>query len=58
MMESMKGRAIIQINALLTVVFIVTSLVAAVVFDQPWKAIAVAVCLACFSVGVVSFLWG
>ena len=58
MMEAMKGRAIIQINALLTVVFIVTSLVAVVVFDQPWKAIAVTVCLVCFSVGVVAFLWG
>lgn len=57
-MEAMKGRAIIQINALLTVVFIVTSLVAVVVFDQPWKAIAVTVCLVCFSVGVVAFLWG
>ena len=58
MMEAMKGRAIIQINAVLTVVFIVTSLVAVVVFDQPWKAIAVTVCLVCFSVGVVAFLWG
>ena len=57
-MEAMKGRSIIQINALLTVVFIVTSLVAVVVFDQPWKAIAVTVCLVCFSVGVVAFLWG
>jgi len=36
MMETMKGRAIIQINAVLTVVFIVTSLVAVAVFDQPW----------------------
>ncbi len=58
MMDTMKGRAIIQINALLTLVFIVTSLAAVVVFDQPWKAIAVTVCLVCFSVGVVAFLWG
>ena len=57
-MDTMKGRAIIQINALLTLVFIVTSLAAVVVFDQPWKAIAVTVCLVCFSVGVVAFLWG
>lgn len=52
------GRVIVQVNAVLTAVFVVTSLAAAVVFDNPWKQVAVGTSLACFSVGVVAFLWG
>ena len=46
------GRVIIQVNAALTAVFVVTSLAAAVVFDNPWKQVAVGTSLACFAVGV------
>lgn len=52
------GRVIVQVNAVLTAVFVVTSLAAAVVFDDPWKQVAVGTSLACFAVGVVAFLWG
>lgn len=58
MMEAVAGRSIVRVNAALTVVFVVTAVVATVAFSQPWKTIAVAVCLVCFSVGVVAFLWG
>lgn len=57
-MESMKGTLIVRVNAVLTVIFLVTAIVSAVVFDQPWKAIGVAVSLFTFSVGVIAFLWG
>jgi len=52
------GRLIVQTNVVLTVAFIVTSLLAAIVFDQPWKSVAVITSLVCFTVGVVAFLWG
>lgn len=52
------GAAIVRTNIVLTVVFVVSALVSAVMFDQPWKAVAVAVALTCFAVGVVAFLWG
>lgn len=58
MMENMKGAAVVRVNALLTLVFVLTAVVAAVTFEQPWKAIAVGVSLCAFSVGVVAFLWG
>lgn len=57
-MESMKGTLIIRVNAILTAVFLVTAVISAVLFDQPWKAIAVGVSLFTFSVGVIAFLWG
>jgi len=52
------GSVIVRANAALTLVFVVSSLVATVVFEQPWKSVAVGVSLACFAVGVVAFLWG
>lgn len=52
------GQWIVMLNAALTAVFVVTAVVSAVVFDQPWKAAGVAVAVACFAVGVVAFLWG
>jgi hypothetical protein len=58
MMEAMKGTAIIRLNAIFTVLFVVTAGLAVAYFEQPWKTIAVVVCLASFSVGVVAFLWG
>lgn len=58
MMEGMKGTAIIRLNAIFTALFVVTAGLAVAYFDQPWKTIAVVVCLASFSIGVVAFLWG
>lgn len=52
------GGAMLALNTVLTAVFVVTSLVAAVTFDQPWKAVSVSVDLVCFAVGVFAFLWG
>ena len=54
----MAGKLIVRINALLTLIFVVTSVVSAVVFSQPWKTIAVVVSLVCFAVGITVFLWG
>ena len=50
--------ALLAVNAAFTVLFMVTSLAAAVVFDQPWKNISVVVDLVCFTLGVFAFLWG
>ena len=58
MMDGMKGSVIIRLNAVLTALFVVTAGLAVAYFEQPWKTIAVVVCLANFSVGVVAFLWG
>jgi len=54
----MPGQRIILVNAVLTGVFTLTALAAAVFFEQPWKFIAVAVCLITFTIGVLAFLWG
>ena len=53
-----KGRLIVQTNVVLTVAFIVTSALSAIIFDQPWRSIAVIASLVCFTVGVLTFLWG
>jgi hypothetical protein len=53
-----KGRAIAQLNVVLTGAFVLTSALAAVIFTQTWKSIAVVTSLVCFTVGVVAFLWG
>jgi hypothetical protein len=58
MMEGMKGGAIIRLNAVFTALFVVSAVLAATFFEQPWKTLAVVVCLASFSIGVVAFLWG
>jgi hypothetical protein len=52
------GAWIVALNAALTVAFAATAGVSTVVFAQPWKAVGVAVAVACFAVGVVAFLWG
>jgi hypothetical protein len=54
----MPGQRIVLVNAVLTVVFTLTALAAVVFFEQPWKALAVTVCLVSFTVGVLAFLWG
>ena len=53
-----EGRVLVMADTVLTAVFMVTSLVAAVRFAQPWKSVAVAVDIVCFSVGIFAFLWG
>lgn len=58
MMDDVQGSIIIRINALLTALFVATAVAATAAFSQPWKTIAVAVCLLNFSIGVVAFLWG
>lgn len=58
MMGDVKGAVIIRVNAIFTALFLVTAGLAAAYFEQPWKVIAVVVCLASFSVGVCAFLWG
>lgn len=58
MMENVQGSIIVKINAALTALFVITALTAMLLFSQPWKAIAVAVCLVNFSIGIVVFLWG
>jgi len=58
MMNNVKGRLIIQANIALTCVFLLSSFVAAIVFREPFKTIAVVIDLLCFSLGVVVFIWG
>jgi hypothetical protein len=57
-MNTMNGRGIIWANACLTALFVISAVVATVVFDEPWKKIASGIALGCFAVGVVVFLWG
>lgn len=57
-MERAPGSAIVRVDVALTALFVVSATTSAVVFDQPWKAVAVAVAITCFAVGVVAFLWG
>jgi K+-transporting ATPase A subunit len=52
------GRVVVRANVVLTAVFMVTSLVAAVSFRQPWKTVSVAVDIVCFAIGIFAFLWG
>ena len=52
------GRVVVRANIALTSIFMVTSLVAALSFRQPWKSVSVVVDIVCFSVGVFAFLWG
>lgn len=57
-MEDMPGSILVKCNLVLTSVFVAMSIVAAITFTSPWKTIGVVVSLGCFSVGIVSFLWG
>ena len=58
MMDVMPGSFLIKCNLAFTTVFVAMSIIAAVTFTAPWKTIGVAVSLGCFSVGIVTFLWG
>jgi len=57
-MNPVKGASILRANELLTGLFVATAIVAVIAFSNPWKVIAASVAIACFSVGVVVFLWG
>lgn len=57
-MEPMNSALIVRVNAILTAIFIASAVLSAVIFDQPYKNIAVVVSLVVFSAGVVAFLWG
>ena len=57
-MDVMPGSFLIKCNLAFTTVFVAMSIIAAVTFTAPWKTIGVAVSLGCFSVGIVTFLWG
>ncbi len=52
------GSVILRINLALTWIFAMAAIVSAALFRQPWTGIAVVVSLACFTIGVVVFLWG
>jgi hypothetical protein len=58
MMGDMPGSILVKCNLVLTSVFVAMSIIAAITFTSPWKTIGVVVSLGCFSVGIVSFLWG
>lgn len=49
---------VIRVNIAATTLFAATTVLATVMFDEPFTTVSVAVDLACFSVGVVVFLWG
>jgi hypothetical protein len=57
-MKDVKGVSILRANEFLTGLFVVTAVLAVILFENPWKFIAAAVALASFSLGVVVFLWG
>lgn len=54
----MKPTSIPGWNSLLTALFVVAATLSAVVFEQPFRTLAVVVSLTCFGVGVVTFLLG
>lgn len=51
------GSLIVQANLIGTVLFVVTSIAAAVTFGATERAVAAAVALALFFAGIVTFLW-
>lgn len=52
-----RGSGIVRANLVGTAVFAITAVVSAVVFESPFVAIAAAVALALFFVGIAAFLW-
>ena len=49
---------VVRANVLATSLFVVSSGLAALIFDGPWKVQGVVVSLVLFAVGVAAFLWG
>jgi hypothetical protein len=56
--EFLSSRRIVRLNVIGTVLFTVSAVLAAVVFDGPAKVQGVVVDLALFAIGVAAFLWG
>jgi hypothetical protein len=56
--EFLSSRRIVRLNVIGTVLFTVSAVLAAVVFDGPAKVQGVVVDLALFAIGVTAFLWG
>ena len=54
----MKSTSIRGWNALLTASFVVAATLSAVIFEQPFRTLAVVVSLTCFSIGIIAFLLG
>lgn len=49
---------ILRANVVATIIFVVSSALAATVFDGAWKVQGVVVSLVLFAIGVAAFLWG
>ena len=49
---------LLRVNLVLTVLFLIATIVAAVVFTPATRAVGVAVDLVLFGVGVAAFIWG
>jgi hypothetical protein len=49
---------IVKLNAALTAVFVVITVLAVVVFNSPLRRLVAIVDLLLFAVGVASFIWG
>lgn len=58
MNEFLPGRAIVRLNVIGTALFVVSSAVAAIVFEGWIKVQGVVVALGLFAIGVAVFLWG
>jgi hypothetical protein len=56
--EFLSSRRIVRLDVIGTVLFTVSAVLAAVVFDGPAKVQGVVVDLALFAIGVAAFLWG
>ena len=57
-MASFAGTAIIRLHQLLTALFVITALYAAIVFDTSAQWVGAVTAMVLFSVGIVVFLWG
>ncbi len=55
--HSVASVRIVSTNLAGTAVFVITAVLASVVFENPWKVLAVVVALVLFSVGVITFIW-
>lgn len=52
------SEAVLRVNLAATTVFVVSSGLAASIFEGPWKVQGVVVSLVLFAIGVAAFLWG
>ena len=57
-MASFAGTAVIRLHQLLTALFVITALYAAIVFDTSAQWVGAVTAMVLFGVGIVVFLWG